>query len=131
MKCDKLIYKRLDHKNADGKIIEVYPRRDVDIAIYELKNLIEDAGIHNTNLEREVNKYKRAFSLENKEKRTLEKQLRKQKIIFFEMLSYYALWKAEALWRMRLPAVMEKAERKERQAKLFRQIADKLKEKKS
>lgn len=131
MKCDKLIYKQLYHKDADGRIIKVYPSGDADAAIYELKNLIEFAGRYNTELEREVKKYQRAFSLKDEEKRQLEEQLRKQKIIFFEMLSNYAHWKAKALWRMCSFAVIEKAERKERQEKLFRQIADKLKEKKS
>lgn len=87
MKCDKLIYKQLYYKDADGRIM--------------------------TELDH---------------KRKLEEQLRKQKIIFFEMLSNYAHWKAKALWLWF--SHIEKAERKERQEKLFKQIADKLKKKK-
>lgn len=56
-------------------------------------------------------------------------EYRKHKIIFFEMLSNYAHWKAKALWRMCSFAVIEKAKRKERQEKLFREIAKKIKEK--
>lgn len=121
-------FKLCVEKENVWQLEELLRKQKIKRAEDELKNLIECAGIINTKLEREVKKYERAFSLKDEEKRQLEEQLRKQKIKRAEAMARWCRTSArydEGIGAFKYMAWYLKWFIR------WREIADKLKEKKS